>query len=107
MAHEECPKLIFTICGSSTVNVVTIDAAVCRVVAACVAVIVAEPPPTSVTRPVVELIDATAVFDDAYVKAPVLVDDGGATVNAASPKVFVGIVKFPRLGTPRPTVSTT
>jgi hypothetical protein len=34
------------------------------------------------------LIDTTAAFDDVYVNAPVLFDEGTVNVKAASPTVF-------------------
>jgi hypothetical protein len=67
--------------------------------AACVAVIVLVPAPTMVT--VLDEIVATAVFEDEYVNAPVLFDDGAVRLNDASvPYVFVEIASSaPIVGT--------
>ena len=57
--------------------------------AACVAVIVVEPTPVSVTSPVVALTVATDAFELVYVMAPLLLVVGAVNVNGATPKVFV------------------
>ena len=67
-------------------------------VAACVAVIVEEPPPIIVTRPVIELTVATDSLLLVYVKAPLLLEVGADSVNGASPKFFVRMVKLPSFG---------
>jgi hypothetical protein len=58
-------------------------------VAACSAVIVVVPPLSTVIKPLVELIAATAGFELLYVIAPVLTDDGIGGVNGWSPTVLV------------------
>ncbi len=63
-------------------------------VAACVAVIVEEPPPIIVTRPVIELTVATDSLLLVYVKAPLLLEVGADSVNGASPKFLAGTVKL-------------
>jgi hypothetical protein len=66
---------------------------------ACVAVIVLVPAPTMVT--VLDDTVATLVFDDEYVNAPELFEDGSTILNETSvPYVFVGIVaSAPIVGT--------
>ena len=61
-------------------------------VAACVAVIVEEPPPIIVT--VLPDIVATDGLLLVYVKAPLLLEVGADSVNGASPKFFAGMVKL-------------
>jgi hypothetical protein len=75
--------------GLTVKVVVTDEFAYCPLLA-CVAVIVLVPAPTIVT--VRDAIVATLVFDDEYVNAPLLFDDGSVRVNELSPYVFVGIV---------------
>ena len=63
-------------------------------VAACVAVIIEEPVPTIVTRPVIGLIVATDSSLLVYVKAPPLLVVGADSVNGASPKFLGGTIKL-------------
>ena len=58
-------------------------------VAACNAVIVVEPGPVSVTRPVVVLTVATDSILLEYVMAPSLLEVGAVNVNVGSPEFFV------------------
>ena len=61
-------------------------------VAACVAVIVEEPPPIIVT--VLPDIVATDGLLLVYVKAPPLLEVGADSINGASPKFLAGTVKL-------------
>ena len=60
--------------------------------AACVTVIVEEPPPTIVT--VLPDIVATDGLLLVYAKAPSLLEVGADSVNCVSPKFFAGTVKL-------------
>ena len=68
----------------STVSVVVALPAAYVAVAGVEAVMVVEPCPAMVTRPVVALIVATEVFELAYEIAPSLLVVGADSVNAAS-----------------------
>lgn len=59
---------------------------------ACVAVMMAEPPPTIVI--VFPSMVATEVLELEYVIVPLLLVVGATTVNGASPNVFAGIEKL-------------
>ena len=73
-------------------------------VAACVAVIVEEPPPIIVT-----ILPDTVATDSSllvYVKVPLLLEVGADSVNGASPKFFAGMVKLLIVGISFTTVIT-
>ena len=80
-------KLVIVGVAWLTVRVAVSEPDIKLVVLACVAVMVAMPPPTMVT--VLPTIVATAVFELVYVKEPVLLVVGATRAKAAFPNVFV------------------
>ena len=64
----------------------------------CVAVMVVEPAPLIVARPVRELTSTTSGLLDVNFQPPEEFDDGSSIVNAASPNVTPGIEKRPNDG---------
>ncbi len=74
-------------------------------VATCEALITVVPTPTIVTCPVTESIVATPGIELVYVRAPVLVDVGGVTVNCGDPNTLSATMKSPKTGSPLLTVN--
>ncbi len=79
-----------------TVNVALMLFEAYVAIAACVAVIVVDPAPTSVT--VVPLTVATAKLLLVYVNAPLLLVVGAVSSNDASPNTLAGTEKLDRIG---------